>query len=708
MYAACAPCANLALHASSLPLQFRNHSKGVLHMAVKPALEPAPARFLHSTSEEHDSQAPVSEDVFTAPFGNYNYSPSPLRRRQADDDDGARWSAHGRAGLPHQSSNTGLPDQLKSGVENLSGLSLDNVKVHYNSPLPLQLNALAYTQGTEIHVAPGQERHLPHEAWHVVQQKQGRVKPTAQMKDGTDINDDTGLEKEADLMGARTLQMMVGKNTAPSTGQSTSPCSLNVGLSNFKTIQRMKFNNSGNAIEPPTDAWDDVEEASSDTANAEQFETWLQTLDLGRSQNVFHALDALAAPQRHEAIAKSKAMLKISFGHTLDFPNSLLRNIPENQWWKLFIDKGAQNTEHSNSVNALRFDNESSPGYLSAMMKSFSEHVGTVVPGVRDRIGAAKYAEMHRQVAAGTLKQEEGGFIQMPQARSGMDTSFGVLSSPGDVNDHDLNLPSLKGFREMVTEGLTGTKVDMPRGAEPGAGASSLVKYNYQARNSTDARGADYRPITRIYNLGDNFRADTNYDQAGGAALIQGILDRYYVEITAAGTPEQKLQSIVKAIRALHVGHFFEDANGRLNTMTLLNRFLIEEGLQPVIMDSTAIFGGGFSIDQLVGQVVRGMRTFGAVAGIEEGDLPAVDVRRAYQNGDARFVFSEEIVGEGVGGVRQYTIGYTNLPGKAQEIIHHYIALAGNQTGNDTTGKLFFLNPKIAERLEHQLEPQIL
>lgn len=641
-------------------------------------------------------------------MGSYHYASSPLQKR-ATGLASAKAEQPAKASLASARTNhTSIPDRLKNNIESLSGIALNSVNVHYNSPLPALVQAHAYAAGNDIHLAPGQQKHLPHEAWHVVQQKQGRVKPTAQMKDGTDINDDMGLEKEADLMGARTLQMMTGKNTPPSTRQSTSPCSLNVGLSNFGTIQRMKFNNSGNAIEPPVDAWDDVEEASGDTANTEQFETWLQTLDLGRSQNVFHALDALAAPQRHEAIAKSKAMLKISFGHTLAFPNSLLRNIPENQWWRLFIDKGAQNPEHSNSVNALRFDNESSPGYLSAMMKSFGEHVGTVVPGVRDRIDAAKYAEMHRQVAAGTLKQEEAGFIQMPQARSGMDTSFGVLSSREDANDHDLNLPSLKGFREMVTEGLTGTKVDMPRGAAPGADASSLGKYNYQARSSTDARGADYRPTTRIYNIGDSFRADTNYDQAGGAALIQRILDRYYIEIAAAGTPEQKLQSIVKAIRALHVGHFFEDANGRLNTMTLLNRFLVEEGLQPVIMDSTAVFGGGFSIDQLVGQVVRGMRTFGAVAGIDEGDLPAVDVRRTYQNGDARFVFSEEIIGEGVGGVRQYTIGYTNLPGKAQEIIHHYVALAGNQTGNDTTGKLFFLNPKIAERLEHQLEPQIL
>ena len=79
---------------------------------------------------------------------------------------------------------TGLPDALRAGVEQLAGLSLDDVKVHYNSAKPAQLDALAYTQGRDIHVAPGQERHLPHEAWHAVQQAQGRVKPRLQMKPG--------------------------------------------------------------------------------------------------------------------------------------------------------------------------------------------------------------------------------------------------------------------------------------------------------------------------------------------------------------------------------------------------------------------------------------------------------------------------------------------------------------------------------------------
>ena len=105
--------------------------------------------------------------------------------------------------IQKKENNTGLLDNLKTGVENLSGISLDDVKVHRNSDKPAQLQAHAYAQGTDIHLGAGQEKHLPHEAWHVVQQKQGRVKPTLQMKGGVLVNDETGLEKEADVMGQK-------------------------------------------------------------------------------------------------------------------------------------------------------------------------------------------------------------------------------------------------------------------------------------------------------------------------------------------------------------------------------------------------------------------------------------------------------------------------------------------------------------------------
>ena len=77
-------------------------------------------------------------------------------------------------GMPNR---TGLPDSLKAGIENLSGISMDYVRA----------------------------KHLPHEAWHVVQQKQGRVMPTMKFG-GNFINDNPVLEREADYMGAKAVQ----------------------------------------------------------------------------------------------------------------------------------------------------------------------------------------------------------------------------------------------------------------------------------------------------------------------------------------------------------------------------------------------------------------------------------------------------------------------------------------------------------------------
>jgi hypothetical protein len=83
-----------------------------------------------------------------------------------------------------QTNRTGIPDHLKSGLENLSGMDLSGVRVQYSTSRPAQLNALAYTQG--------QERHLPHEGWHAVQQMQGRVRPTMQLKGWVAVNNDKG------------------------------------------------------------------------------------------------------------------------------------------------------------------------------------------------------------------------------------------------------------------------------------------------------------------------------------------------------------------------------------------------------------------------------------------------------------------------------------------------------------------------------------
>lgn len=151
----------------------------------------AQRQLLDRVLQRDEIAAPLEEEELSAAAGT----------SQTKQKDNTSTASHAPV-AQKKGNDTGLPDTLKAGTEALSGIALDDVRVHYGSSKPAQLNAHAYAQGTDIHVAPGQEQHLPHEAWHVVQQKQGRVAPTITVDDVA-VNDDPTLEREADVMGAK-------------------------------------------------------------------------------------------------------------------------------------------------------------------------------------------------------------------------------------------------------------------------------------------------------------------------------------------------------------------------------------------------------------------------------------------------------------------------------------------------------------------------
>ncbi|MCO7189550.1 MULTISPECIES: DUF4157 domain-containing protein [unclassified Pseudoalteromonas] len=99
-----------------------------------------------------------------------------------------------------------LPPRLRRGMEKLTGVNLANVRVHYNSPKPAQVQAHAYAQGRDIYLSPGQEKHLPHELGHIAQQALGMVKPTTEVN-GVAVNDDPKLEQQATEWGKLALRL---------------------------------------------------------------------------------------------------------------------------------------------------------------------------------------------------------------------------------------------------------------------------------------------------------------------------------------------------------------------------------------------------------------------------------------------------------------------------------------------------------------------
>ncbi len=101
-------------------------------------------------------------------------------------------------------------DNVVSKMGESMGADFSNVNIHTNSNSATDVGALAYTQGNDIHFAPGQfkpdtksgQELIGHELTHVVQQREGRVQPTTEVN-GMPVNDSASLEREADVKGAQ-------------------------------------------------------------------------------------------------------------------------------------------------------------------------------------------------------------------------------------------------------------------------------------------------------------------------------------------------------------------------------------------------------------------------------------------------------------------------------------------------------------------------
>ena len=158
------------------------------------------------TFATRQNRNPDRRQIATQTQADFPAGAPPIQRKSISHSGSANAAASATA-TPNPSSK--LPTNLRQHIEARSGLTLEDVRIHRNSPLPGQIGAHAFTKGRDIHLGPGEEKHLPHEAWHTVQQKQGRVKPTGTFF-GIPVNHQTGLETEADAMAS-----LIGSYTAP-------------------------------------------------------------------------------------------------------------------------------------------------------------------------------------------------------------------------------------------------------------------------------------------------------------------------------------------------------------------------------------------------------------------------------------------------------------------------------------------------------------
>ena len=131
-------------------------------------------------------------------------------QRQPEEEEELPAAAKFEKPLQRKPTNTGMPEEVQAKMEGAFNTSFSDVKVHADSSKAPEVGALAYTQGTDIHFAPGQyqpdtgkgQQLLGHELTHVVQQSEGKVQPTTEVA-GMPVNDNPSLERKADEMARK-------------------------------------------------------------------------------------------------------------------------------------------------------------------------------------------------------------------------------------------------------------------------------------------------------------------------------------------------------------------------------------------------------------------------------------------------------------------------------------------------------------------------
>jgi hypothetical protein len=388
----------------------------------------------------------------------------------------------------------------------------------------------------------------------------------------------------------------------------------------------------------------------------------LQLAQPGRDANCFHAASLVKWYLTKYSLTpiEHPDNLPLTVGH-------LLRQ----QWWKLFVDASEHTKPGSKQDGArkrreiaLAFDNDKSPGYFNMMQTAFETVLTGPLGGPTPTFAA--YDNYHTLVTRGVKAKVDGDFEDVPHKLSGGDVRYPMTLHGG---------PSVGAVRELISERIAGLDRDQTGRAASKAllvaiwlskhrdvdvlkptvqkgipnldallvklrGGASLdqaeksqaitigfrllktctpddplirsAKKTYKADQNNSNFASRFKKVHVRASGVEQWLVKTEGDQNRANPLVTSVFAQYNNDIARAVSNDDRIKAICKAVRALHTAHVYVDANGRLNTMLLLNKLLMQQRLSPVIMADTSVFGGSKSLDELVGLVKTGALKFAA------------------------------------------------------------------------------------------------
>ncbi|HEX8869887.1 MAG TPA: hypothetical protein VF821_29770, partial [Lentzea sp.] len=242
--------------------------------------------------------------------------------------------------------------------------------------------------------------------------------------------------------------------------------------------------------------------------------------------------------------------------------------VPERKWWLLYLDPrhhaGALEMDPVNPGG--RYDGEASPGFQRGMVTAFTSVLDDPAR-IAEPIGWAEYQRMYGLATTHVkARAQDKSYFEVVGANVFRDFYLGAEQPAADLVDDELLGRPLVSTTDPEFAG------DEERGHVFLSGGRSGSTWEFLRSYSADE----------------------------APALVEAAFEKYYDDLRWATTDHDRLRTIARLVRTLHVLHAFGDGNGRLNVYLLLPRLLLANGFPPVVVPSASmLFSGGFTLDQI-------------------------------------------------------------------------------------------------------------
>jgi hypothetical protein len=241
-----------------------------------------------------------------------------------------------------------------------------------------------------------------------------------------------------------------------------------------------------------------------------------------------------------------------------------LGGFPSTEAWRLLMDG-----KHQATRGKFGFENEK--GYMAAMMRSFRAMLGNL----GQKLTAESYEELHDLAAGNVLTRKgermETGFRNSRLFREG----FGV----------DEDTWSMAGYEELEQK-------YEDRDSNP-VGANLVLPPAEMVGPGVERKIMQIKPMLRSQCI----------------RFANVVINLFYEQIEKAESEDEKLEAIARCAQDLDQLHLFADANIRTIAFLVVNKLLLENGLDPVILDEPNVFDCK-SIGELKSALRKGQQTF--------------------------------------------------------------------------------------------------